>query len=876
MAALPWLVACPPEHVDEGCSYRGRNYQLGEIFAAADGCNQCLCAAGGNVGCSERVCGDGGTDAGLLDGAAADRASDAGRVDSGGAHDSAFPDLPSRPNEVVPFPATACEILTVNGQAPAGPPAPGDAIVVSAANLPAPTAGAAVAQVQWSLVRAPPGSRTGLRSSAGFTTSLGRLALASTHLDSRQGPDLAGSYVLRAVLTDDRGGVATHSCHLEVRPHQALYLELSWDRQLDNVDLHLARRDSANRYCAVGVLPQLLTGLAEPCADAADVCYFGNCLPASADLPDWDGDGALRSAGDPVLWGDNSSGLGPEVISIDEPRAGSYLVSAQLWSGERLPATARVAVWVRGELWGYAEQSLELQQWWESFVVQWPATAGGQVCVDGLTAGNERCAVAPSCTPVGGCSACSSDGQCGPGTGCATSLGACVPIAQSCAADNSCAPGQLCVWSTDVCLDPACSPAAACAGAEEMCDEHSSLCVPEPVTCSENNEPNNTIATATAHATGFTDLLCRGDIDLVRVPGHAGAALHVYVALESDGSEAPRVQVALLDASGAQLDSQEVSRATLRAGLAVASPASADYYVRLDGSAAGARQYTYHVGVAECSPDPGEPNDTLDQAGNSVLVAGSYQRTLCGAADEDFYQILAPANLRTRAVVSYDRLIADIGIRLLSATGTETSSSQSGSGNETVRFTGGAAEQTVVLQVVRGWSSEAEVQSYAIELLHEPIPDCQDHFEPNEQLTSAALIGPGSFEANICDIDDKDYYAMDLSVGGSIDITVNFIHAEGDIDTRLLDERGKTLDSSSGTGNSETMQLVSVPQSGRYFVYVFPYSGTNPQLDRESYTLVVSGHGFTDAGVVDANLNDSAAPDTTVPDAASRDGGVED
>jgi hypothetical protein len=39
-----------------GCTYRGRNYALGAVLNAGDGCNTCTCGTGGVVACTEKAC----------------------------------------------------------------------------------------------------------------------------------------------------------------------------------------------------------------------------------------------------------------------------------------------------------------------------------------------------------------------------------------------------------------------------------------------------------------------------------------------------------------------------------------------------------------------------------------------------------------------------------------------------------------------------------------------------------------------------------------------------------------------------------------------------------------------------------------------------
>jgi hypothetical protein len=39
-----------------GCDYNDQHYEVGASFPSADGCNDCFCSEGGQVGCTKRAC----------------------------------------------------------------------------------------------------------------------------------------------------------------------------------------------------------------------------------------------------------------------------------------------------------------------------------------------------------------------------------------------------------------------------------------------------------------------------------------------------------------------------------------------------------------------------------------------------------------------------------------------------------------------------------------------------------------------------------------------------------------------------------------------------------------------------------------------------
>ena len=74
---------------------------------------------------------------------------------------------------------------------------------------------------------------------------------------------------------------------------------------------------------------------------------------------------------------------------------------------------------LRGELWGYAEQVLAEQEWWEPFLIHWDSGAA-TLCVEEAATGTQRCGAAPRCTPLADCLACAGEQACGLGPGTCT------------------------------------------------------------------------------------------------------------------------------------------------------------------------------------------------------------------------------------------------------------------------------------------------------------------------------------------------------------------------------------------------------------------------------------------------------------------------
>ena len=121
-----------------------------------------------------------------------------------------------------------------------------------------------------------------------------------------------------------------------------------------------------------------------------------------------------------------------------------------------------------------------------------------------------------------------------------------------------------------------------------------------------------------------------------------------------------------------------------------------------------------------------------------------------------------------------------------------------------------------------------------------------DDYEPNNMQSVVATrpvgqvnspnIGPANPEITINDLTidtstDDDYYRFYMpATGGSSDfVRINFQHSFGDVDMRLKNDSGSTLETSQSTSNSEIISLSGRP-AGWYAVEVYGFNGdTNPE-----------------------------------------------
>jgi hypothetical protein len=155
-----------------------------------------------------------------------------------------------------------------------------------------------IVQYRWSLVSQPQGSAVQLPPAQGDGSVRAGFM-----------PDLAGDYVGQLIVTNDNGD-ESEPCQvtLESIPAEDLWVEMYWDRQPDDMDLHLLKPG----------------GSLESNGD----CYYMNCVGGG---PDW----GVRNddKDDPSLDLDDIPGTGPENINILMPESGEFTVYVHDYEG---------------------------------------------------------------------------------------------------------------------------------------------------------------------------------------------------------------------------------------------------------------------------------------------------------------------------------------------------------------------------------------------------------------------------------------------------------------------------------------------------------------------------------------------------------------
>lgn len=116
-----------------------------------------------------------------------------------------------------------------------------------------------------------------------------------------------------------------------------------------------------------------------------------------------------------------------------------------------------------------------------------------------------------------------------------------------------------------------------------------------------------------------------------------------------------------------------------------------------------------------------------------------------------------------------------------------------------------------------------------------PTPLAPDGREMNDTLGGCSAITLDFYDGslNLHDITDEDFYCFTLNGDSQLDVTVEFVHADGDIDFQLLDGVGLVMDAS--TTEQDTEATSTLVLAGPYAVRVY-----SPTPEPNTYALTIT------------------------------------
>lgn len=320
--------------------------------------------------------------------------------------------------------------------------------------------------------------------------------------------------------------------------------------------------------------------------------------------------------------------------------------------------------------------------------------------------------------------------------------------------------------------------------------------------------------------------LCEADDDYFMIDAVTDDVLRIDA---SFGHDEGNLDVELIDPNGVVVadgtstsDDETVMHTVATDGM---------HYVRvfLAGDAGTVAGVPYALSVGHTTPprcvaDGFEPNDS--SAAATPLTAGAHSSLSICPSDEDFYSFVAPPNASLSIDVAFSDAEGDIDLELLDATGTQVALSDSDTDDESIRHTV-TSSGTYVVRVLL-WGDDGSVPGNVYDLDLGVSACLYDAMEPNDARTSAVATPLGTHSNLASCPSNEDWYAVQIGAGQTLDASVTFSHAEGDIDIQLYNPQGATVVSSVTASDNEQLALQSL-NGGTYTLRVYLYADTGSQ-----------------------------------------------
>jgi len=248
-------------------------------------------------------------------------------------------------------------------------------------------------------------------------------------------------------------------------------------------------------------------------------------------------------------------------------------------------------------------------------------------------------------------------------------------------------------------------------------------------------------------------------------------------------------------------------------------------------------------------------DDALEENDSALLATeageGSRDGTIC-PDDVDWFWVIVPADQGLRVVLAFDGFAADLDLELYEDPELQVPVAVSAgiSSSETVVARATQADRLFYARV-SGYDGATGAYQLQVQLLS--AGECfDDHLEENDSMQAAMFILNGSYPELVMCPGDEDWYEHYMFSGETLSTQIAFLHAQGDLDLRLLDAQGVELDASNSSGDGEEVS-VTIAEEGLYYVRVIDYAVTQ----ETAYAMTVSYGGDCVDDLLEPN--DSAA-----------------
>ncbi|RIK77373.1 MAG: hypothetical protein DCC68_17415 [Planctomycetota bacterium] len=253
-----------------------------------------------------------------------------------------------------------------------------------------------------------------------------------------------------------------------------------------------------------------------------------------------------------------------------------------------------------------------------------------------------------------------------------------------------------------------------------------------------------------------------------------------------------------------------------------------------------------------------ELNDSVEDATNFGIVGDRVENDLSihAAGNDDYFRMEMAAAGTLDVAIAFVHEQGDLDIELLDAAKNVVATSNStDDGERIVREV--AAGEVYYLRVFEFGGGVSPDYDLSID---GPDGNFGDRFEPNDSFASAVHLGQMGDRVetglSIHAPGNDDYYRFTAAATGTLDVSLNFIHALGDADMELYDGGFNSIAVADSTNDVE---LISVPVVAAATYYLHVYGAED--ATNEGYTLTFDGPGGAAGDRFEANDDPASATD---------------
>lgn len=350
------------------------------------------------------------------------------------------------------------------------------------------------------------------------------------------------------------------------------------------------------------------------------------------------------------------------------------------------------------------------------------------------------------------------------------------------------------------------------------------LCPPD-----DGLEDNDERASASPLTSGqeLEATFCGGDDDWFSLEAQTGCQVEARVRFDPRGGD---LDLSLYGPDGTLVGASNTAGASEIVSVSASGPGA--YSARVRGGQSVKTTYRVRL-TATCASelscpadDAFEENDAEDAARG--VSQGSPAIGIVCPDDSDWFSFQTPAGCAAVAELDFVHSAeGDLDLRFQRPDGSEGGRSLSVSDDERA-VEGGSADGPLLLRV---YGVGADTNTYRLTVNRVCSEDlacpADDPFEPNDERTeSVRLYPPTEIPATAC-ASDEDWYRVTVSSGCTLELAVDFSHAEGDLDVELRDSSDAILASSRTSTDDEELSFTATSFTTAYArVFVFQGGGT--------------------------------------------------